>query len=102
MKYLSEFFGHIPDMSLHFLQMITNFLYVCQSISWLTWLLKLGQYRDISSSQWGILLKCFGDISGMLVHYFQIILNLLYICQSVSWPPSLLNLDIYRDISSSG
>ena len=44
----------------------------------------------------------FWDISGMLVHYFQIYLNFLYVSQSVSWLTSLLILDKYRDISSSG
>ena len=33
-----------------------NFLYVCQSVSWLTFLLKLDIYRDISSSWWEIFL----------------------------------------------
>ena len=37
----------------------------------------------------------------MLVHYFQIILNFLCVCQSVCLLTSLLKLDKYRDISSS-
>ena len=97
-----KFFGDIPGMLVHQFQIIPNFLYVCQSVSWLTHLLKLDKYRDISSSAWDIFLNFFGDISGMLVHYFQIILNFLYVCQSVSWLTSLLKLDKYKDISSSG
>ena len=102
MRYLSEFFWDIPGMLVHYFQIIPNFLYVCQSVSWLTHLLKLDKYRDISSSAWDILLNFFGYISGMMVHYFQIILNFLYVCQSVSWLTSLRKLDKYRDISSSG
>ena len=77
-------------------------MYVCQSVSWLTSLLKLDKYRHISGPEWDIFLKIFGDIPGMLFHHFQIILNFLYVCQSVSWHTSLLKLDKYRDISSSG
>ena len=97
-----KIFGHIPGILVHYFQIIPNFLYVCQSVSWLTHLLKLDKYRDISSSAWDIFLNFFGDISGMLVHYFQIILNFLYVFQSVSWLTSLLKLDKYKDISSSG
>ena len=43
-------FGDIPRMLLHHFQRILNFLYGCQSVSWLTFLLKLDKYRDISSS----------------------------------------------------
>ena len=38
----------------------------------------------------------------MFLHEFQILLNFLYVCRSVSWFTSLLKLDKYRDISSSG
>ena len=79
-----------------------NCLYVCQSVSWLTFLLKLDKYRDISSSLRDIFLTFFGRIPGMFVHLFQIILNFMYVCQSVSWLTSLLKLSKYRDISSSG
>ena len=75
------------------LQIISNFLYVCRSVSWLTSLLKLNKSRDISSSGWDIFLKFFGDIPGMLVHYFQIILNLMFVCQSVCLLTSLPKLD---------
>ena len=102
MRYLSEIFGHIPGMLPHHCQIIMNFLHVCQSHSWLTSLLISDKYRDISSSGWDIFLKFFGDIFGMLIHYFQIILNFLYVSQSDSWLTSLLEIDNYRDISSSG
>ena len=74
-------------------------MYVSQSVSWLTFLLKLDKYRDISGPEWAILLNFFGDIPRMLLHHFQIILNFLYVCQSVSWLTSLLKLDKYRHIS---
>ena len=96
-----KFFGDIPGMLVHYFQIIPNFLYVCQSVSWLTHLRILDKYRDISSSAWDIFLIFFGDIPWMLVHYFQIIPNFLYVCQSVSWLTHLLKLDKYRDISSS-
>ena len=64
--------------------------YVCQSVGWLTSLLKLDRYRDISSSGWDIFLIFLGDNLGMLVHLLQMILNVMYVCQSVclltSWP----------------
>ena len=83
-------------MLVHLFQIILNFLCVCQSVSWLTSLLKLDKCRDTSSSGWDIFLKFFGDIPGTLVHYFPILLN------SVSWLTSLLKLDKYRDILRSG
>ena len=101
MIYLSEFFGGIPGMFVNLFQIILNFLYVCQSVSCLTCLLKLDKYRDISSSGSDIFLKFFGGIPRILVHLFQIILKFLYVCQSISWLTSLLKLDKYRDISSS-
>ena len=76
--------------------------YVCQTVSWLTSLLKLNKYRDISSSGWDILLKFFGDIPGMLVHYFQIILNFLYVCQSVSWLSWLQKYNIFGILMLNG
>ena len=102
MRYLPELFWDIPGMFVHYFQIILNFLYICKSVSWLTSLLKWDKYRDISCSGWDIFLNCFGDIPGMLVHYIQIILNISYICQSVGWLTSLLELYKYRDISSSG
>ena len=96
-----KFFGGFPGINLQLIQIILNFLCVCQSVSWLTCLLKLDKNRDISSSGWVISLKFFGGIPGMFVHLFQIILNFMYICQSVSWLTSLLQLHKYRDISTS-
>ena len=63
-----NFFGDIPGMFVYYVQIILNFLYVCQSVSWLTYLLNWDKYRDISSSGWDILLKVFGHIPGMLAH----------------------------------
>ena len=97
-----KFLGDIPGMLVHHFQIILNFLYVSQSVSWLTSLLKIHKYRDLSSSGWDIFLKFFGHIPGMLVHYLQIIPNLLYVCQFVTWLTFLLKLHKYRDISSSG
>ena len=96
-----KLFGGIPGMFVHFVQIILNFLYVCQSVSWLTFLLKLEKYRDISSSGWCICLNSFWDISGIFLHYFQIISNFLSVCQSASWLTSSLKLGHYRDISCS-
>ena len=86
-------------MFVHLFQINLNFLYVCQSVSWLTSLRKLDKYRDISSSGSDIFLKFLGGIPGMLVHLSQIILNFLRVFQSVSLLTSLLILDQYRDIS---
>ena len=93
--------GGIPGMFLHYFQIITTFLYVCQSFSWLNYLLKLGQYRDISCSRWDIFQKFLGGISRIFLHYFKINTNCLYGCQSVRWLTFLLKLGQYRDISSS-
>ena len=49
-----NFFGDIPGMFVHLFQIILNFLYICQSVSWLTSLLKLDKYGDISSSEWDL------------------------------------------------
>ena len=91
-RYLSEiFWRHSWDVC----TLVSNnseFLYVCQSVCWLTLLLKFDKYRDISSSVRAIFLKFSGHIPGMFLHLFQIILNFLYVCQSVSWLRSLLKL----------
>ena len=94
-------FDDISGMFQHLFQIILNFLYVCQSISWLTSLLKIDKYRDISGSGWDISLKSFGDIPGMSLQGFQILPNFLYVSQPVSWLTSLLKLDKNKDISSS-
>ena len=96
-----KFCVDIPGMLVHQFQNNMNFLHVCQSVIWPTSLLKLDNYRDISSSGWDIFLKFVGDISGILAHQLHTILNFLYVCQSVSWITSLLKLDKYKDISSS-
>ena len=96
-----NFFGGIPGMFVHLFQIVRNFLYVCQYVSWLTFLLKLHKYRNISSSGWYIFLKSFGDIPWMILNEFQIFSNFLYISQSVSLPTSLLKVNKYRDISCS-
>ena len=66
-----RFFGHIPWMLVYYLQIIPNLLYVCQSVSWLTFLQKIDKYRDISSSGSDVSLDFFGDIPEMLLHWFQ-------------------------------
>ena len=91
-----KFFGGIPGMFVHLFRIIPNFMYVCQSVSLLTSLLKLWKYRDISSSGRDIFLKFSGDIPGMLAHWFQIIWKFLYVCQSVVWLTSLLKLHKHR------
>ena len=85
-----KFFWDIPFMFVHYFQIITNFLFVCQSYSLLISLLKLDQYRDISRPGWDIFLKIFWDIPGMFLHYFAIIANFLYVSQSFSWLTSSL------------
>ena len=89
MRYLSQIFGDILEMFVHYFKIITYFLYVCQSISWLTFLQILGKYRDISCSWWDIFLKFLGDILGLFVHFFQIITDFLYVCQSIGWLTSI-------------
>ena len=42
------------------------------------------------------------NIAGMVAYKFQIIQNFLHVCQSISWLNSVLKLNKYRDISSSG
>ena len=102
MRCLSEIFRDISWMFVHHFQIITNFLSVCLSVSWLTYLLKLCQYRDISLPVWNIFLNFFVDIPWMFLHRFPIIKNCLYVCQTISWLTSLLKLDKCRDFSWSG
>ena len=47
----------IHSFDVHLFKLFLSFLYVCQSVSWLTLLLKLDKYRDISSSGWDIFRK---------------------------------------------
>ena len=101
MRYLSEiFWRHSQDVSKLFPKII-NFLYVRQSVSWLTSLLKLDKCRNISCSGQDIFMKFLRDILRMFLHYFQIQI-FLYVCKSFSWLTSLLKLHKYRDNSSSG
>ena len=51
---------------------ILKFYYICQSVSFLTSLLKLDKFRDISCSGRDIFLKFFGDIPWIFLDYFQI------------------------------
>ena len=96
-----KLYGDIPHIFLHYCQIISNFLYVCQSDSWLTFLLILDKYKDSSSFGWYTFLKSFGDIPGIFLQLFLTFSHFLYICQSISWLPFLLKSDKYRDISSS-
>ena len=96
------FLGGIPEMCLHHFPIIAKCLYVCQSVSWLTSLLKLDKCRFISCSWWDIFLNFFGDIPEVFVHWFQMLTNFLYVWQSVSWLTNWLKLGQYRDISCSG
>ena len=96
-----KFFGDIPGMLLQCIQILLKLWYVCQSVSWLTSLLKLYKYRDISCSGWDIFLNFFGDIPGIFLHLFHIILNFLHVCLYVSWLTYSLKLYKCRDISSS-
>ena len=102
---ISDFFlklsGGIPGMFVHFFQIITNFLFVCQSVSWLTSLLSYAKIRIFPVFYEIFILKIFGDIPGMLLHYFQINANCLYVCKSVSWLTSLQMSNKCRDISCS-
>ena len=102
MRYISEFFWRHSWGVCTLVPNPYKFLYVCQSVSWLTYSLKWDQYRHISCRWWDIFLKIFGDIPWMFLHHFSKITNCLYVCQSVSWLTSLLKLDKCRDISCSG
>ena len=74
-------FGEIHVMFVHIMLI---FLCVCQSVSWFNFLPKLCSYRDISSSGWDIFLNFFGDNPSIYLEFFQIIMDFLYVCQSVS------------------
>ena len=60
-----KFFGEICGMLVNYVQIILNFFYVCQPVSWLTYLLKLDRFRGILSSRWCIFLKILGDMLRM-------------------------------------
>ena len=97
-----KFFGHISGMLAGQFQIILRFLYVSQSLSWLTSLLKLDKYRDISCFWWVIFLKFFGHISKMFIHFFWFFTNCSYVCQSNIWLTNLLKMGQYGDTSCSG
>ena len=78
-------FDDISGMFQHLFQIILNFLYVCQSISWLTSLLKIDKYRDISGSGWDIFLKYFGHIPVMFLYWFQLTKPYLH-WPGLTWP----------------
>ena len=59
-----KFLGDTLETFIHYFPIILIFLCVCQSVSWLTFLLKLDKYRHISGPEWDIFLKFFRDISG--------------------------------------
>ena len=91
--YLSEtFWRHSQDIP----TLVTNifnffvFMSVCQLAQCLTEIRKIQGYLKFCMIY---LSEFFGDISGMLVHYFQIILNLMFVCQSVCLLTSLPKLD---------
>ena len=90
-----------PGMQVYYYQIILNFLYAYQYVSWLTSLQKLDKYRDISSSGWYIFLKNFGRIPKMLLYFFHVIVNFQYVYQSISCITFLLLWYNYRYISSS-
>ena len=69
-----EFFGDIPKMLVHWFKIVLIFLYVCQSGSWHSSLMKSNKFMDIFSSGWDAFLNFHGHIPGILVHLFQIIL----------------------------
>ena len=73
MIYLSENFVQIPGILVQYLHFIRIFLFVLQSASWLTSLLKLGKYRDASWSGWDISVKIFVEILDIFVQYLHII-----------------------------
>ena len=74
---LSRFFWDIPDMSAHWFQIILNFLYVCQSGGWHTFLLKYDKFRDISNSGWYIFLNFIDTFQGCW-----------YTCSKYFWIPN--------------
>ena len=87
MRCLSDFFRHSRGVSTIFLNN-HDFLYVSQFVSWLTSLLKLKKFRDISTSGWYIFLKSFRYVPGMFEYKFQITSEFLYVCESfVAWIP---------------
>ena len=77
-------------------------MYVCQSVSWLTSLLLIDKYKDMSSLGWYIFSEICQRHALDVGTLFPNNSESLYVCQSVNWLASLLKLSKYRDISSSG
>ena len=96
MIYFSENFWRQPGIFLHYFQIITNFMYVCHSFSWLTSLLKLCYYRDISCCGRVIFLIFLETFLGCFLHYYQIIMN--------SWMSvrPLVGIFLYRIYANKG
>ena len=78
-----------------------EFLYVCQSVSWLTFLLNLWKCRDIICSGWDIFLKFFETSLWWLSTISELFGIFCMSVSLVSWPTLLLKLCSYRDISTS-
>ena len=90
MRYFSIIFGGLSWNVFQWIQIILNILYVFQSVSYLTYLLNICQYRNISSS-WYIFLKFFDIFPGYFWNISRLF-EFLYVCQSVS--PSLISFPI--------
>ena len=90
MRYFSKIFWGLSWNVFQWIQIILNILYVFQSVSYLTYLLNICQYRNISSS-WYIFLKFFDIFPGYFWNISRLF-EFLYVCQSVS--PSLISLPI--------
>ena len=81
-------FVEIPGILVQYLHIMRIFLFVCQSTSWLTSLLKSRKYQDVSCSGWDIFLKYFGDLPVMFLHCFQKSKSFcMCVCPLVGIPP---------------
>ena len=83
MIYLFDIFEGIPGMFMHEILIFLNFVYVCQSFGWFTSLLKLFQYKDISSSGLDIFLNFLRhswDVGTLVPNNLEFL-----ICQSVCY-----------------
>ena len=80
MRYLSEIFGDIPGMLVHYFQIILNFMYVCQSVCLLTSSPKLdkGISPDLDEISFWNFLKTLLDIGTLVPNNSEIF------CMSVS------------------
>ena len=81
-------FDDIPNMLLYYFKVMVNFLYVYQSVSWLTSLLIEENYRDFSRSGWAVFLnwkKTFFGYSYTSLIYFLICI--MSVSLLVGWLP---------------